>query len=242
MGPGDPELLTVKAIRIIRACEVIAMAVSDPDFIEPVYEKGDRVAQQFGLQLENCVAYQIALQAVPEIAQKAKLFLPMPMRKDKNMLKQIHEDCTDAVAKILADGKDVACITLGDPTIYSTCLYVQKRLRQRGCHTELVPGVPSFCAAAARMNMGLVENRKELHVIPASYGVEAALELNGTKVLMKAGTKMPYVKQLVQEQGLDAKMIENCGMRGERIYKTVEEIPEDAGYYSVVIIKEKEKR
>ena len=67
-----------------------------------------------------------------------------------------------------------------------------------GYKTRLVAGIPSFCAAAARVNDGLVENQEELHVIPASYEIESGLELPGTKILMKAGKKMPYVKQMIQ--------------------------------------------
>lgn len=237
VGPGDPELLTLKAVRMIRECEVLAIAVSTPGFEVPVYEEtGTKSAYQE--LLEKCVAYQIALPVIPEIAGKARLFLPMPMMKEKETLKRIHDLCADMTEKVLKEGRDVAFITLGDPAVYSTCLYVHKRLKKRGCVTSLIPGIPSFCAAAARLDMGLVENRDELHVIPASYGIEEGMEMPGTKVLMKAGKKMPYVKQVVKEKGLEAELVENCGMSTERIYRSVDEIPDDAGYYSLMIIKE----
>lgn len=242
VGPGDPELLTLKAVKAIQECEVIALAVSSPDFREPVYEEAGTVSR-FPLLLEKCVAWQIVLPVVPEMEYKARLFLPMPMMKEKEVLKEIHDRCASVTEDLLRAGKDVAFITLGDPTVYSTCLYVHKRLKKRGMKTALIPGIPSFCAAAARMDMGLAENREELHIIPASYGVEESLDLKGTKVLMKAGKKMPYVKQVVREKGLEAEMVENCGMSQEHIYRQVEEIPDDAGYYSLVIIKDKgEKR
>ena len=88
------------------------------------------------------------------------------------------------------------------------------------------------------MDTGLAENKEELHIIPASYGVEESLGLPGTKVLMKAGRKMPEVKQAVRDRGLAVQMVENCGMDNEHIYWGTEEIPEDAGYYSLVIVKE----
>lgn len=238
VGPGDPELLTLKAVRMIRECEVLAIAVSSPDLEAPVYEEAG-TKSSFPELLERCVAYQIVLPAVPEATEKAKLFLPMPMMKKKDKLKEIHDLCADMTEKIMKQGKNVAFITLGDPTVYSTCLYVHKRLKRRGLKTSLIPGIPSFCAAAARMDMGLVENKEELHVIPASYGIEESMEIPGTKVLMKAGKKMPYVKQVVREKGLEAEMVENCGMSNEHIYRTVDEIPDDAGYYSLMIIKEK---
>ena len=88
------------------------------------------------------------------------------------------------------------------------------------------------------MNIGLAENKEELHIIPASYGIEESLELPGTKILMKAGKKMPYVKQAVKEKSLQVQMVENCGMPGERVYQHVDEIPDGASYYSLIMIKE----
>ena len=188
------------------------------------------------------MAYRIARGAVPEAEKKDRIFLPMPMIKEKERLKEIHDRDADAVAELLEEGKDVVFLTLGDPTVYSTCMYVHKRLKKKGYRTELIPGIPSFCAAAARMDISLlVENRQELHVLPASYQIEEGLELPGTKVLMKAGRKMAEVKRLLLEKGLEAEMVENCGMEGERICLSAEEIPEKAGYYSLLIVKEKKR-
>ena len=237
VGPGDPELLTLKAVRIIRECDVVALAVSDKSFQEPVYDR-EGASQELCGYLQRCVAYQIVLPVIPELAGKKKLFLPMPMIKEKEKLRQIHDACAEAAEQIIRQGKNVAFITLGDPAIYSTCLYVHKRLAAKGIRTCLIPGIPSFCAAAARMNVGLAENREELHIIPASYGVEESLGLNGTKVLMKAGAKMPDVKQAVAARKMEIHMVENCGMPGERIYERAEDIPDDAGYSSLMIIKE----
>lgn len=237
VGPGDPELMTVKAINKIKECEVLAIPVSDASLTEAVYEAG-KSESKFPDLLKACVAYQIAVPMLPEIENKAKLYLPMPMIKAKEQLGAIHDKCAVAVAGQLQAGKDIAFITLGDPTIYSTCLYVHKRIKEMGYQTALIPGVPSFCAAAARMNIGLVENKDQLHVIPGSYEIEAGLELQGTKVLMKAGRKIPYVKQTVKKKKLEIEMVENCGMENERIYRSADEIPDDAGYYSLIMIKE----
>ena len=135
-------------------------------------------------------------------------------------------------------GKDMAFLTLGDPAVYSTCMYIHKRLARAGYPTALVPGIPSFCAAAARLNIPLAENREEIHIVPASYGIEESLDLPGTKVLMKAGRKMPEVKQILTERKMDVMMVENCGMEQERIFRGAEEIPGQAGYYSLLIVKE----
>ena len=161
-----------------------------------------------GEKAEETVAYQIAVQTVEELKQKTFL------------------------------EQNVVFLTLGDPTVYSTYLYVHKRIAQRGYRTELTSGITSFCAVAAKLNIGLVEKAEELHVIPASYQIEDALKLPGTKVLMKAGRKIGQVKELLKKAGMQAMMIENCGMENEKIYQTVDEIPENAGYYSLIIVKE----
>ena len=218
IGPGDPELLTLKALRVIRKSKVIALPGKEP---------------------RETVAYKIVEGAYPEIAEKELLAVDMPRTKDPAKLEASHEAGAAAIMAYLDKGMDVAFPTLGDPTVYSTYIYVHKRVQAAGYETEIVSGITSFCAVAARLNTGLVEKAEPLHVIPASYQIEEALKLSGTKVLMKAGKKMAEVKKILLEQQIPASMIENCGMENERIYRSPEEIPEDAGYYSLIIVKEK---
>lgn len=217
VGPGDPELLTLKALRLIREADVIAVPGNDP---------------------KESVAYKIVKGAYPELDEKEIIPIPMPMTKDKATLEKAHVQGTEMVRGVLERGQDMVFLTLGDPTVYSTYIYVHKRICELGYETEIVSGIPSFCAVAARLNMSLVEKAEPLHVIPASYQIEEALKLPGTKVLMKAGKKMKEVKAQIKAQGAEGVMIENCGMPDEKIYRSVEEIPEDAGYYSLIIVKE----
>lgn len=218
VGPGDPELLTLKAARIINECDVLAVP---------------------GKTKEESVAYRIALAAIPEIEKKEILCVHMPMTKDETKLEESHRRGAQQIISQLSEKKSVAFLTLGDPTVYSTYLYLQGRVQAAGYETGLVSGVASFLAAAARLNTGLVERAQELHIIPSSYGIEEALKLSGTKVLMKAGKKMPLIKERLSGTGDEVFMVENCGMKDEKIYAGAEEIPEDAGYYSLIIIKEK---
>lgn len=220
VGPGDPELLTLKAVRIMRECPVIAI---------PQRKK------------EDCVAYQIAVQAVPEIAEKPCLCLHMPMTKDKNVLEACHKEAVKILEETLCQDQDVALLTLGDSTVYATALYLNERVKQDGIETCMVNGIPSFCAVAARLNLPLVSGAEQLHIIPASYQIEDALKLSGVKVLMKAASKMGDVKQTLLEGGYRTKMVERCGMDGERLFESTEEIPEDAGYYSLLIVRDGEK-
>lgn len=216
VGPGDPELLTLKAVRIIEACDVIAVP---------------------GKQPEKTVAYQIAHEACPEIEKKELLGINMPMTKDKDVMKESHDQGAKELKRVLEEGKNIAFLTLGDPCIYSTYLYLHERLLEEGIKAELISGIPSFCAAAARINEGIAKQAEQIHIIPASYQIEEALRLSGTKVLMKAGRKLKDVKKKLKDVGERVIMVENCGMEKEHIYYSAQEIPENAGYYTLVFVK-----
>ena len=207
VGPGDPELMTIKTIRAIKACQILVLPIGSPELKKPELEEGEE--ETFA---KECLAYRIACEAEPETKKKLRLYLPMPMIKEKKLLKEIHDAGAKKAAELLEKGKNL---------VFS--------------------GIPSFCAVAARLEIPLAENRQELHVLPASYGIEEKLKLPGTKVLMKTGKKMAQVKAVLKEEGQQVKMVMNCGLDGEKIYKCTEEIPEDAGYFSIVIAKEKEK-
>lgn len=217
VGPGDPELMTLKTVRLIRENEVIALP---------------------GPVAEETVAYQIAVQAVPELADKTLIPVNMPMTHDQEEMNRNHEKAADIIEQYLKKGQNVVFLTLGDPTIYSTYLYVQKRIIARGYATELVSGITSFCAAAARTNTALAEWNEQLHIVPAVHRLDHKLDMPGNYVLMKSGKKMNQVKEILAESGKDVVMVENCGMHNEHIYHGVNEIPDDAGYYSLIIAKE----
>lgn len=220
IGPGDPELLTLKTLRIVKETEVIAVPGKIP---------------------ENTVAYKIVSQAYPELKDKTLLPIDFLMTKDPVLLEESHSKGAQQIMDYLDKGMNVAFLTLGDSTLYATYMYVHHKIAAAGYETEIVSGITSFCAVAARLNISLVEQSEELHVIPASYQIFDALELPGTKVLMKTASKMPQVKAALREKDAEVLMIENCGMPNEKIYYGVDEIPDDAGYYSLIIVKEKKK-
>lgn len=220
VGPGDPELMTLKAVRLIEECDYVAV---------PKSGDGEGVAKQ------------IARQAVKNFDQKQLLEVSMPMTRDPQVLEESHQRAAEQIETCLSAGKSVAFLTLGDPAIYSTYIYVHKRVQQHGFEVEMVPGVPSFCAVAAKLNISLAEGAQPLHVIPASYqGVEEGLEWNGPKVLMKTGRSMKKVKELLSEKGLldSAKMVQKCGMEGEEIYQSMADVDENSSYFSVIVVKD----
>lgn len=219
VGPGDPELLTLKAARLIRECQVIAAPDAGKD---------------------RNVALEIARGAVPELDEKEFAELFLPMTRDKQKLEESHQKAADQVLGYLKQGKSVAFLTLGDPTVYSTYLYVHERVVAAGARAEIIPGVPSFCAVAARLGVGLTEASEPLRIIPGSYPcVEQELDGDGAKVLMKSGKAIEQVKELLKEKGMlsRAMMVQNCGMENERVFHSLENADHDASYFSVIIVK-----
>lgn len=217
VGPGDPELMTLKACRLIRENEVIAVPGKDP---------------------RETVAYKIAVQAVPELKDKILVPVYMPMVMDKKEQKKNHEAGAKLLESWLDKGKNVVFLTLGDSTIYCTFSYLQDIVEADGYRAELVNGIPSFCAAAARLNTSLTLWQEPLHVIPATQSLGQKLDLPGTYVLMKSASHMAEVKQMLRDSGRSAMAVENCSMPDEKVYRSLEEIPDDAGYFSLIIARE----
>lgn len=224
VGPGDPELLTIKALKVIKECDAIALPVSGTE---------DKT---------QITAYQIVWEIYPEINKKRIIFLSMPMTKDKKALQQVHAEGAEQVCRKLDKGENVAFLTLGDVSIYSTFLYIQKLVEASGYETRVIPGVPSFCAAAAALKTGLGEMGDSIHILPGSYDISEGMGLSGTKILMKSGSKIGQVKEELKKYDSQIQMVTNCGMEEEQIYHSLDEIPEQAGYYSLIIAKEGEKR
>ena len=218
VGPGDPEMMTLKAARLIRENDVIAVPGKDP---------------------KEAVAYKIAVQAVPELADKELVPIYMPMVMDRKVQEENHRKGADLIESYLKEGKNVVYLTLGDSTIYCTFSYLQHLMEEDGYETELVSGIPSFCAAAARLGISIVEWNETMHVMPAVHKLEDKLDRPGNYVLMKSGSHMKEVKEILRASGRDVKMVENCGMPDEKVYLDVEEIPDEAGYFSLIIAKEK---
>lgn len=128
VGPGDPELLTLQAVRLLRQCPVLAA---------PQTASGQMLA--LGSELDG----------------KTILPLQFAMSRDAAVLRASHETAASAVRPFLDAGQDVAMLNLGDVSIYATFGYLQEILQAQGYATAMAAGVPSFCAAAARLNQPL---------------------------------------------------------------------------------------
>lgn len=213
VGPGDPELLTVKAVRLLKACDVIAIPQKDS---------------------EKCVALKIAAGAAPEALAKPILALDMPMIRDRKLRERAYAEAAERIQALLAEGKTVVFLTLGDPSIYSTYGYLHSLVHEAGYEATFVPGVTSFCAAAAALGEPLCEDGEGLHILPGNASVSAGL---GTRVFMKGG--VPEVRRMLKDHDGPVLGASNVGMDHERLYGSLAQIPEDAGYFTLIIAKEK---
>lgn len=224
VGPGDPELLTRKAERILRSAAVICAPTSAAE------------AGSFALEIVEPFLDRRRQEVLTRI---------FPMKKDESELLPFWEETAAEIARKIRAGHDVAFITIGDPFLYSTFLYLYRIFRETypDIGVEIVPGITSVGAAAvaAGVPLGLAADR--LAVLPATYE-EAKLRQTlldfDTVVLMKVSRVFDRVYGLLQELGL-----EKCGVFVRRVGTHEEEVVKDLAslvgkkldYLSLVIVK-----
>ena len=209
VGPGDPELLTLKAVKTIKNADCIAC----------VQSKG-----------EPGIAYRIAKDAVPEIESKELLLLDFPMREDD--IKEFHEKAAEQIILHLSKGKNVDFLTLGDPEFYSTFYYIAEIIKNNGYDFEIINGITSFSAVSSKLKMPLSLGDESVMITSGQF---CAYE--GTLVILKVGKNIKEIKEKVSESGRKAYLIENCGMENERVYYDLQSIPDEVGYLSIMIVK-----
>ena len=237
VGPGDPELITVKALKVIKSCPVIAA---------PRTGNGDMVALN--------IVWRTGVLAGPvEIPEDTNLFyigdkkilaMDFTMDKDPAKRKENYRKNAEAAARYLDNGMDVAMVTLGDVSLYSTVHYIANELSPLGYNIIMIPGVPSFSAAAASLAIPLAEMDAPVHIIPSvRNSSDDYLDLPGTKVLMKAGRHLHRTLDELDRRGLldVTSLAVNCGMDDEILIKKLgddEPLPDKTGYFTTVIVRD----
>ena len=217
VGPGDPELITLKAARILQEADIIA-------------------APSIGSGLKT------ALRIVERyIEGKDVIDCSTPMTRDREESARAYEAVCDKLSALLDQGLDVAFLALGDAGIYSTYFYIHERMVARGYDCEVVAGVPSFCAAAARLGVALCEGAEQVTIAPVASGNPAdVVSVPGTKILMKSGRELLALRDLLRERGMvdQAKLVVNCGLPGELVVENLDELGEEPGSMAIVIVKD----
>jgi len=200
VGPGDPELITLKAVNLLKDIDVV-------------------VAPRTGNKV-NSTALSIAR---PHLRGDAEILeLIFPMTDDENQLNKAWENNKEFILSLLEQGKRVAFLTLGDPMLYSTYIYVLRLLAKHPVTIETVPGITSFCAAASRAGFPLAEGDDILTIIPATCGrdkLSQAMAVSDNVVLMKVSRNTSELIEQMHLQGLSqhAVMVSKCGHPDESV-------------------------
>lgn len=223
VGPGDPDLLTLKAARTLAACPVIAA----------VRTGGGATT-----------ALDIARQAVPgALAEKRIVEVGFAMTRDPDVLAESHRAAAESICVELAAGRDVAMPILGDPSIYSTFHHIKPLVEAAGFATQVIPGVPSFCAVAATLGANLTPAMEApLHVLPTGYvDVRGALDLPGTKVFMKAGRSLGELTDALRAAGMleRAGLVQDCGLPTQVVVHDLAgwDPPQRGGYFTTAVVR-----
>ena len=218
VGPGDPELMTLKAKRLIEECDIVAV---------PVKKEG-----------EESVALNIARGAASVPEEKVRRIL-FTMNKDKAKREECRQAAAEAIMEYLDAGQSVAMPVLGDVGIYSTYSYVHKKLIQAGYEVQMISGIPSFCAGASRANISIVEGNEGFGVIPSLKGIDQVKKAMGVfdnLVIMKVGSHVKEVYDILKAEGKEdnAIIISNVGMEGEYVGPLLSD--REYGYFTTMII------
>ncbi|MCL8209283.1 MAG: precorrin-2 C(20)-methyltransferase [Actinomycetia bacterium] len=224
VGPGDPEWLTLAALRVLVRAPTVA------------YPAAPGGAEGF--------AYRI-VRTFLDPARQELLPLAFPMTREPAALEAAWDHIADEVARRLSTGRDVAFVTEGDPLLYSTFVPLRERLSRRcpEAPIEVVPGVPSFAAAAARLGWALGRGDERLAVVPATddrEALRAVLEQFDTVVLLKVAKVLDPVLDLLEEMGLlgGAAVLSHVGGPAERVERTVARLKgERLPYMTLMVVR-----
>jgi precorrin-2/cobalt-factor-2 C20-methyltransferase len=220
VGPGDSELITVKATKMINNLDIL---------YTPIAHNGMK-----------STALRIATPYLNDSTEIKERHFPMT-RNVQEREKSWHEIAKDVVTDVQA-GKDVGFLTLGDPSVYSTFSYIQKIVEEQ-IDVEIIAGISSFSQIAATLKQPLMLDEESLTVVPATKStdeIEKYIQDNDNIVLMKISIKFPEIYKLLQSQDLLAKatIISNASMDNEQIIQ-VQDLDENSKipYFSTMIIK-----
>jgi len=217
LGPGDPELMTLKAHRLITAAQVIAYPAPDtgPSF-----------------------ARSIAAEFIPQNVREIPIVVPM--RVDRFPAQQIYNKAALEIAQVLEGGTDVVVLCEGDPFFYGSFMYLFERLSGRFV-CEVVPGVTSLTACAAQLQRPLTSRTDVLTVIPGPLSdedIRCRIEDAEAVAIMKVGRHLPRLKALLEELGLleQAGYVERASLPEQKVSRLADLDCETAPYFSMILI------
>jgi len=228
VGPGAPDLVTLRALAVIRRAPVLALPRSS-----------DHGAS---------VAWQILRPVLGPVPGQERLMLTFPMAKDPARLVPAWDAAFAAIGERLERGLDVAFATEGDPSLFSTFIYLAAEAPRRwpGIAIEIVPGVSSITAVPAVTGVPLADGQERIAIVPATYGLadlETLLARFDTVVLMKIGPEMPRIIAALDAAGLLSRAIyvSKATMADQRIERDLRALPpEREGCFAMVVVSRKD--
>ncbi len=227
VGPGDPELLTLKAVHAIQNTKVL---------FYPVTRSGSKSA---------------ALQVVQEWVNPQTRLIPLLSRMtsdpEERRLQRLHQ--SRQISQVLDTGKDAVMIAIGDALLYSTYSYVMKDLKASGYSVKTIPGITAVSAAAAKLNAPLAEEDEKLLIWPGTDSKEELIkQLDGmtdNMALLKVSACREVLYQWLKERGVtvDFVLASQLGSREEALHQDIECLRNpDLPYMSVALLKRKESK
>ena len=216
IGPGDPELLTIKAHRILTSVPVIAY---------PTMESGKVLARAI----------------VADFIRPEQIEVPMPLPFSVERSSQPYYDIgAEKIAEHLEAGRDVAVLCEGDPMLYGSFMYIFNRLATR-FHTEVVPGISSTFASAAMLGAPLTFRNDVLSIMPATLEADVLrdrLAVADAAIIIKLGRHFAKVKAVLEELGLFSRAlyIERATMPNQTIKAIASVVAEEVPYWAIVMI------
>lgn len=229
VGPGAPDLMTLRAVHCLRGVECIAIPRRD--------------------QFSPSVAWTIAGPNVGDVPGQDRFFIHFPMTKNPEILKPAWDIAFKEIGDRLDAGKNVAFITEGDPFVYSTFIYLYNHAKKNWpeIDVEVVPAVSSISAVPIVAGMAVADGEERIAVIPASYGIEdlrTILKTFDTILLMKVSSVMPQVVEAIEAEGLldSAVYVSRATMKQQKIIRDIVAIKNDrCDYFSMVVVCKKSR-
>ena len=225
IGPGDPELLTLKAVRLIKECDILFF---------PAGKKSK----------EDSIALKI-IGDIIDLEKKRVHFLHFPMVKGADKIISAAEPSAEIIDNELAEGETGVFITVGCSTIYSTAGNLFISMANRDINIHFIPGVSSINATASASGIPMVYSEEKLAVIPTTYSmdsIETYIDMFETVVLMKAHSNIGTIRELLNKKGLSetSYIVERATTSEEKVFR-ISDIPPDykPHYMSTVLIKKK---
>jgi len=224
VGPGDPELITVKAFRLMKECPVIA------------YPKKRMGGKSYALEIAEMYL---------DTAEKEMLGLIFPMTKEKSVLEKEWCKTVEACWSRLKDGLDVAFLTEGDPNLYSTFIHMARLMQERYPEVPIrtVPGISSVLGAAAQLGLPLADGDEQVAIVPATDDREAmkkAIEEHDTVLFLKVAKVIDLMIDVLEELGLTdkASVVTKVTSPYETVWRDVRSLKgQDLEYLTLMAVK-----